>query len=128
MLSGAPSFQAHLARLLLCCSSVRLLVCSSARLLVCSSARLLVFAVAATTATASNATKGIPGHWQSQLRTRLLLMLMLRLSSLRYGEDGITTGIAVCFDEYANGNAEHGIQVCAFACANRVIVPGWPAI
>ena len=29
----------------------------------------------------------------------------------RYGEDGVATGVALCFDEWANGDAEHGIQM-----------------
>ena len=29
----------------------------------------------------------------------------------RNGEDGVTVGIAVCFDEWANSDAEHGIQI-----------------
>ena len=29
----------------------------------------------------------------------------------RNGEDGVADGIAVCFDEWANSDAEHGIQI-----------------
>jgi hypothetical protein len=29
----------------------------------------------------------------------------------RFGEDGVAVGLALCFDEYANGDAEHGIQM-----------------
>jgi hypothetical protein len=29
----------------------------------------------------------------------------------RVGEDGVAQGVAVCFDEWANGDAEHGIQI-----------------
>ena len=29
----------------------------------------------------------------------------------RNGEDGVAVGVALCFDEWANGRAEHGIQI-----------------
>ena len=29
----------------------------------------------------------------------------------RNGEDGVAVGVALCFDEYANSDAEHGIQI-----------------
>jgi hypothetical protein len=29
----------------------------------------------------------------------------------RYGEDGVSVGLAVCFDEWSNGNHEHGVMM-----------------